>query len=87
MGFFGWEDAMQRFLRIIKVGVLLAWSILALADNASSIKEAAEQGNAQAQAKLASLYVLGREGVERTKNWPSNGWKKQPTKVSLMPRS
>jgi TPR repeat protein len=65
MGFFGWEDAMQRFLRIIKVGVLLAWSVLALADNASSIKEAAEQGNAQAQAKLASLYVLGREGVEK----------------------
>jgi GH18 family chitinase len=65
MGSFGWEDAMQSFLRIIKACVLLSWSILVLADNASSIKTAAEQGNPQAQAKLASLYVLGREGLEK----------------------
>ncbi|WKJ92056.1 tetratricopeptide repeat protein [Methylomonas montana] len=32
---------------------------------AESIKESAEQGNALAQAKLASLYLLGREGFDK----------------------
>ena len=56
---------MQRFSRIMGWCVLFGWSVLVMADAASAVREAAEQGNAQAQAKLASLYVLGRDGVEK----------------------
>ena len=44
---------------------LLLQSVLAFAENADAIREAAGQGNPQAQAKLASLYLLGRDGVEK----------------------
>lgn len=38
---------------------------LAWAQSAESIKQLAEQGDKLGQAKLASLYLLGREGVEK----------------------
>jgi len=38
----------------------VAWAL-----NADEIRQLAEQGNSQAQAKLASLYLLGRDGVEK----------------------
>lgn len=56
---------MQRFSRIITLCVLLGWSMMTTADSVTAIREAAEQGNAMAQAKLASLYLLGRDGVEK----------------------
>jgi len=56
---------MQRFSRIITLCVLFGWSMMTTADSVTAIREAAEQGNATAQAKLASLYLLGRDGVEK----------------------
>ena len=42
--------------------VLLPFNVL-WAEGVDAIRQMAEQGNSQAQAKLASLYLLGRDGV------------------------
>ncbi|MGZ4957669.1 MAG: tetratricopeptide repeat protein [Methylomonas sp.] len=51
--------------KIISLCFLLVFSTAALAQNSDAIKQLAAQGDAQAQAKLASLYLLGREGFEK----------------------
>lgn len=43
---------------------LVVFAAATYAEAVEAIKIAAEQGNAKAQAKLASMYLLGREGVE-----------------------
>ncbi|MCQ8118708.1 tetratricopeptide repeat protein [Methylomonas rosea] len=48
-----------------KILIFCAMFLLAGAVKADSVKEMADRGNAQAQAKLASLYLLGREGFEK----------------------
>lgn len=48
--------------KILTLCFLLLQTNLAVAEN---VKELAEQGNALAQAKLASLYLLGREGFDK----------------------
>jgi uncharacterized protein len=47
--------------------VLLMFSIVVQADtlNADETKLKAEQGDAKAQAQLASMYLLGRNGIEK----------------------
>lgn len=54
---------MQRFFRTIGLCLLLQ-SLSAWAEDADTIRRLAEQGDAKAQAKLASLYLLGREGMQ-----------------------
>lgn len=44
---------------------LLFQAATVLAQNKEAIREQAEQGDAHAQAKLASLYLLGRDGFEK----------------------
>ena len=51
--------------KILYLCLLLLPAALAFAQNADSIKQLAEQGDALGQAKLASLYILGREGMEK----------------------
>lgn len=48
--------------KILALCFLLLQTNLVLAE---SVKELAAQGNALAQAKLASLYLLGREGIDK----------------------
>lgn len=58
---------MFKTIKIILISCLLSFSMTAMAelsDKAEEIKQLAEQGDALGQAKLASLYLLGREGVE-----------------------
>lgn len=47
----------------------LCWMLLSFnvvwAQGVDAIRQSAEQGSPQAQAKLASMYLLGREGVEK----------------------
>jgi len=47
--------------------VLLMFSVVAQAEtlNADETKLKAEQGDAKAQAQLASMYLLGRNGIEK----------------------
>lgn len=52
-------------LKMIYLCLLLLQSAALYAQDAVGIKQSAEQGNAQAQAKLASLYLLGRDGFEK----------------------
>lgn len=52
-------------LKMIYLCLLLLQSAALYAQDAAGIKQLAEQGNAQAQAKLASLYLLGRDGFEK----------------------
>ncbi len=56
---------MYRITRMICLWFLLLQSAVLWAESADSIRQLADQGNPQAQAKLASLYILGREGVEK----------------------
>jgi TPR repeat protein len=56
---------MLSIVRIICFCLLALSANAVLAESAETIRQAAEQGNPQAQAKLASLYLLGREGVEK----------------------
>lgn len=51
--------------KILYLCLLLLQSVAVLAQNAEGVKQSAEQGNAQAQAKLAALYLLGRDGFEK----------------------
>lgn len=40
----------------------------AFAENVEAVRQKADQGNPQAQAQLASRYLLGRDGVEKDEN-------------------
>lgn len=58
---------MFKTIKIILLSCLLSFSMAAIAElseKADEIKLSAEQGDALGQAKLASLYLLGREGAE-----------------------
>jgi len=54
---------MIKFLKLFLLSSLLSYSLFVSAETTEQIKQSAEQGNALGQAKLASLYLLGR-GVE-----------------------
>ena len=56
---------MVSLTRIISFCMFFLIAHSAWAGNADEIRQMAEQGNPQAQAKLASLYLLGRDGVEK----------------------
>ncbi|MDD4915200.1 MAG: sel1 repeat family protein [Methylococcales bacterium] len=45
--------------------LLLLPALAVSADNTDAIRQAAAQGTPLAEAKLAALYILGREGVEK----------------------
>ena len=52
--------------KILYLCLLMFMSAEAAAETmADAVKQAAAQGDALAQAKMASLYLLGREGVEK----------------------
>ena len=53
------------------------------AENAVEVKQAAEQGSPQAQAKLASLYLLGREGFAVNEALAAE-WMEKAAKQGLM---
>lgn len=50
---------------------------------ADAVKELAEQGNAQAQARLASLYLLGREGFDKDEQKAAE-WMEKAAKQGLI---
>ena len=52
-------------LKILWLTLSLLLSNSSLANTVDDIKQQAEQGQALAQAKLASLYLLGREGLTK----------------------
>ena len=56
---------MSAVIRTLGVCVLLMFSNIAWAEGVDELWQMAQQGDAKAQAKLASLYLLGREGVEK----------------------
>lgn len=56
---------MFKLIKVILISSLLSFSIMAGAQTTEEIQQLAEQGDALGQAKLASLYLLGRNGVEQ----------------------
>jgi len=56
---------MNVMARVISVCLMLSPIHVLWALDTDGIRHMAEQGNPQAQAQLASLYLLGREGVEK----------------------
>lgn len=55
---------MRKWLGMFCCYGVFAWT-LGFADTVADIKQSAEQGNSMAQAKLASLFLLGRDGVDK----------------------
>ena len=56
---------MSAVIRTLGVCVLLMFSNISWAEGVDELQQMAQQGDAKAQAQLASLYLLGREGVEK----------------------
>lgn len=56
---------MFKILKHVLLPILLSVSLSALAQSPEEIKQSAEQGDARAQAKLASMYLLGWQGFEQ----------------------
>lgn len=54
---------MKQYSAFLNVLVLVSATVLA--EPPDAIRQQAEQGAALAQAKLAALYILGRDGVEK----------------------
>jgi TPR repeat protein len=62
---------MRRFFRLLGFLVLATVIGTVWADSIEHIRQQAEQGNPQGQAKLASMYLLGRDGVEKDEKMAS----------------
>lgn len=56
---------MRQIYRVLGLFLVTMSAGTVWADSFEVIRQLAEQGNSQGQAKLASLYLLGREGVEK----------------------
>ncbi len=56
---------MYNIIKIALLPFLLVVSMAVFAQSQEEIKQLAEQGDAQAQAKLASMYLLGWQGFEQ----------------------
>jgi len=55
---------MKKVIKSLLILYFLFFSLVAGAQTVEEITQLAEQGDALGQAKLASLYILGRNGVE-----------------------
>lgn len=67
---------MNKKIKAFLLPLLLMVSMAVLAQSQEEIKQLAEQGNAQAQAKLASLYLLGWQGHEQNNELAAEWMKK-----------
>ncbi|NOR71998.1 MAG: sel1 repeat family protein [Methylomarinum sp.] len=65
------------------MGCLLLTAQLVSAETLEEIQQKAEQGNALGQAKLASIYLLGRNGVE-IDNIQAAAWMKKAAEQGLV---
>ena len=67
---------MNKMLRLLLLSLMVSLSISAFAGSQEEIQQLAEQGDAQAQAKLASMYLLGWQGFEKN-NKKAAEWMKK----------
>ena len=74
---------MSKLIKVFLMGCLLFAAQLVSAETLEDIKQNAEQGNALGQAKLASLYLLGRNGVE-IDNIQAVKWMKKAAEQGLV---
>lgn len=74
---------MFKIVRVSLLSCLLAFSMIVTAQTTEEITQLAEQGNALAQAKLSSLYILGRNGVE-IDNQKAAKWMKKAAEQGLV---
>lgn len=57
---------MKRSLAVLGLcGLVMSVGVVVAAEVVDSIKQQAEQGDSRAQARLAAMYLLGRDGVEK----------------------
>jgi TPR repeat protein len=69
--------------KLLLLGLLVLPAVSFAADTAEQIKQAATQGNALAEAKLAALYILGRDGVEKDEQQAAL-WMEKAAKQNLV---
>lgn len=74
---------MRRMIKLLCVCGLLLQGVAVSAEPADSIRQNAEHGNALAQAKLASLYLLARDGVEKDDKLAAD-WMEKAAKQGLV---
>jgi len=77
------ERRWLMFIRIIGFCMLFWCATVARAGNVDEIRQMAEQGQASAQAKLASLYLLGRDGIEIDENLAAS-WMQKAAEQGLV---
>ncbi len=74
---------MSKVIKFLLISYCLSFSIVAVAQTAEEIQQLAKQGHALGQAKLASLYILGKNGVEPDKKLAAK-WMKKSAKQGLV---
>lgn len=67
---------MYKILKLFFFSLMMSLSISTFAGSQEEIQQLAEQGDAQAQAKLASMYLLGWQGFEQN-NEKAAEWMKK----------
>ena len=74
---------MFKTVKFLLLSCLFTFSVLANAQTIDEIKQLAEQGDAMGQAKLASLYFLGKEEIEVDHKLAAQ-WMKKAAKQGLV---
>ena len=74
---------MSKLIKFLLITCCLSFSIASLAQTAEEIQQRAKQGDALAQAKLASLYILGKNGIQADKQQAAK-WMKKSAKQGLV---
>jgi len=74
---------MIKSVRFITLVWMLSISMIVSAQTTEEIKQLAEQGDVLGQAKLGSLYILGRQGVE-VDNQQAAVWMKKAAEQGLV---
>ncbi len=74
---------MFKVLKLFLLVGFLSFSSIVSAQTTEEIKQSAKQGDALGQAKLASLYILGKQGVEVDKKRAAQ-WMTKAAKQGLV---
>ena len=74
---------MYKSIKVLIISCLLSISMIVSAQTTEEIQQLADQGDALGQAKLASLYILGRQGIE-VDNQQAAKWMKKAAEQGLV---
>ncbi len=77
------SETMKNLIKYFLISSFLSFSAIAAAQTVEEIQQLAEQGDALGQAKLASLHILGRNGVPADRKKAAE-WMKKAAEQGLV---